>query len=383
MERLATFQIGEVVGDYRITGLLGQGGMGAVYRVEHLISQRSEAMKVLLPDLESSSELAERFIHEIRLQASLSHPNIAVLHTALRVNNQLLMVMEYLEGVSLSDIIRSSSITPGQAVDIVLQMLDALGYAHDRGIVHRDVKPSNIMVGSSGRVKLMDFGIARTLMSNMHMTQTGAALGSVFYMSPEQVRAQPVDGRSDLYSLAVTLFEMVAKRRPITGENVYATMEAQVNQPAPSPALYNSQLSPELCAVILKALEKNPVNRFQSARAFSRDLHQVREHIAQGAALANLTASMAAVSPAPSVKGSTSGNFGTTALVNFDPAGLERVRAQLAVHVGPMAKVLVQRAAKRAATWHELQKILAPEIPEGQRARAILEPAPLTLRLRS
>ena len=346
--------------------------MGAVYRVEHLISQRSEAMKVLLPDLETSSELAERFIHEIRLQASLSHPNIAVLHTALRVNNQLLMVMEYLEGVSLNEIIRTSAITPGQAIDIVLQMLDALGYAHDRGIVHRDVKPSNIMVSASGRVKLMDFGIARTVLGNMHMTQTGAALGSVFYMSPEQVKAQPVDGRSDLYSLAVTLFEMVAKRRPIVGENAYSTMEAQVNQPAPSPALYNPQLSPELCAAILKALEKNPVNRFQSAREFSRDLLQVRERIAQGAVLAGLTASMASISAPPQAKGSTSGNFGPTALVNFDPAGLERMRAQLAVHVGPMAKVLVQRAAKRATTWRELQQILAPEIPQGKEREKFL-----------
>jgi len=130
------------------------------------------------------------------------------------------------------------------------------------------------------------------------MTQAGAALGSVFYMAPEQVRAKPVDGRSDLYSLGVTLFEMVTNRRPLTGDNAYATMEAQVNQPPPSPALFNPALPPELCAAVLKALEKNPARRFQSAIEFSRELRTVRHRALQGAPpLASLTVTEPASAP--------------------------------------------------------------------------------------
>jgi serine/threonine protein kinase len=215
--------VGDILGDYRVTGILGAGGMGAVYKVQHLISERVEALKILLPDLQSNPELVERFLREIRLQASLSHPGITALHNAFRLDNQLLMVMEFVQGESLDAVLKRVRPSVWSAVDLVLQILSALAYAHGRGVVHRDIKPANVILTPEGRVKLMDFGIAR-LARDQHITQRGMAIGSLFYMSPEQVRGSDVDARSDLYSVGVLLYELMAGVRPIRGEDSYSVM---------------------------------------------------------------------------------------------------------------------------------------------------------------
>src|SRR5215469_11677352 len=202
-------QIGSTVGDYQIVGILGAGGMGKVYKVRNGISDRVEAMKVLLPDLAAQPELSDRFLREIKTQASLEHPNIAALHTALRVDNQLLMLMEFVEGVTLEQKLKEGPLPIEQAVDYISQVLSALDYAHQHGVIHRDIKPANMMLTPAGAVKLMDFGIAKGA-GDHKLTMTGTTLGSLYYMSPEQIQgAVNLDARSDLYSVGVSLYELV------------------------------------------------------------------------------------------------------------------------------------------------------------------------------
>ncbi len=173
------------MGDYEILGELGSGGMGRVYRVKNVLSDRIEAMKVLLPDLVGRQELAARFVREIKVLASLDHPNIAQLRTAITVDNQLVMIMELVEGSSLAERVERGPIAVGDALNYIDQALNALSYAHQRGVIHRDIKPANMMLTPQGVVKLMDFGITRSS-DGGGLTMTGTTLGSLSFMSPEQ-----------------------------------------------------------------------------------------------------------------------------------------------------------------------------------------------------
>jgi serine/threonine-protein kinase len=237
---------GDRLGDYAIVDVLGAGGMGQVYKVRNIISERTEAMKVLLPNLESDPDLADRFVREIKVQASLQHPNIAALHTALRVNNQLIMLIEYVEGVTIEAELRTGAIPVSKAVDYVRQVLLALSYAHAHGVVHRDIKPANMMLMPDGTVKLMDFGIAR-IAQDRRLTQTGRTVGSLYYMSPEQIQgALDLDARSDLYSLGVSLYEMVTGRRPFQGDSDYSIMAAHLSARPVPPLELDASFPPAL-----------------------------------------------------------------------------------------------------------------------------------------
>jgi serine/threonine-protein kinase len=270
------YEIGSRVGDYEVLEVLGTGGMGRVYKVRNVISDRVEAMKVVLPDLEGDAELADRFMREIKVQASLDHPNIAALHTALRLDNQLLMLMEYVEGVTIETVLRSGRIPIDKAIDYTAQVLSALSYAHARGVVHRDLKPGNMIVTPSGVVKLMDFGIAR-MAADRKLTQVGRAVGSLYYMSPEQINgAVDPDPRSDLYSLGISLYEMVTGARPFQGDSEYSIMAAHLETAPPPPIQLDPNLPAALSEIILMALEKDPAQRFQTADAFRAALLSVR-----------------------------------------------------------------------------------------------------------
>jgi serine/threonine protein kinase len=296
------FEVGDIAGDYQIIGILGAGGMGKVYKVRNTISDRVEAMKVLLPNLAEAPELADRFVREIKLLASLNHPNIAALHTALRLENQLLMIMEFVEGRSLEDRLKDGGVTIWEAVDYMSQVLSALAYAHERGVVHRDIKPANIMVCPAGEVKLMDFGIAKA-MADRRLTQTGTTLGSLYYMSPEQVRGSAeLDGRADLYSVGVALYEIVTGQRPFKGDSDYSIMVAHLQQAPVPPIQVDPTLPPSLNEIIMTAIEKEPGARFQSAQAFRGALENVKQTLAKPG---QAQARPVAPAPAPPPAGAT------------------------------------------------------------------------------
>ena len=223
------------IGDYEILGELGSGGMGRVFRVRNVISDRVEAMKVLLPDLVGRQDLAARFLREIKVLAALNHPNIAALRTALTADNQLVMIMEYVEGQSVADRLAQGPIATADAIKYIDQVLDALSYAHAQGVVHRDIKPANMMLTPGGVVKVTDFGIARSA-GDQTITVAGTTTGSLSYMSPEQVNGDATDPRSDLYSVGVSLYEMVTGERPFKADSDFAVMLAHLKQ-APRPPI--------------------------------------------------------------------------------------------------------------------------------------------------
>jgi hypothetical protein len=269
------FEVGQVAADYEILGLLGKGGMGRVYRVRNVISNRIEAMKVLLADVAAEAELGDRFVGEIRTLARLDHPNIAKFHTAFKYQNQLVMLMELVEGFTLSERSKQEPMPLDEVLSYATQTLSALSYAHQNGVIHRDIKPSNIMVTPHGVVKLMDFGIAKSTLEPL-LTRPGTTMGSMLYMSPEQVRGTTVDARSDIYSVGVLLYELTAGRRPFEAENTYAILEAQLNTNPQPPIELNQALPKPLNDIIMTALAKEPMQRFQTADAFRNALETVR-----------------------------------------------------------------------------------------------------------
>jgi serine/threonine-protein kinase len=263
--------IGQRIGDYEIVEVLGTGGMGEVYKVRNVLSERLEAMKVLLPNLAGSPELAERFLREIKLQASLDHPNIAKLYTAFRDSNRLLMVMEFVEGQAIDKLIASGPLKTRDAVEYAGQVLAALAYAHGRGVTHRDIKPANLMRTPSGTIKLLDFGIAH-MKKDPKLTQTGTTLGSLYYIAPELIQGAEPDARCDIYSLGVVLYEMVTGRKPFPGDNQYSIMAAHMEGAPVAPSHVAPWMPGPLNEVILKAIAKDPAHRFQTAEAFKSAL---------------------------------------------------------------------------------------------------------------
>src|SRR5271170_3065538 len=302
------YAVGQKLGDYEILGILGAGGMGKVYKVRNTISDRVEAMKILLPDLAGQKDLADRFLREIKVLASLNHPNIAALRTALTLDNQLVMIMEFVDGVTLSSRLHQGAIPPPLAVKYIDQVLDALSYAHKQNIIHRDIKPANMMLTPDGSVKLMDFGIARSA-SDRSLTMTGTTLGSLNYMPPEQVKGDPADNRSDLYSLGVSLYEMVTGQLPFTAESNYAMMAAHLQEVPKPPIVLRPGIPQTLNQIIVMALAKDPGQRFQSADAFRGALKSVP---AQGAA------TQAGADPRAFVPSASAGS--ATALFHETPA---------------------------------------------------------------
>ena len=269
-------ETGERVGDYEVLAKLGTGGMGRVYKVRNVISNREEAMKVLLPDFAADPELAARFMAEIRTLATLDHPGIAQLRTAFQYQNQFVMIMEFVEGATLEKLATQIRIPLDHVLDYAGQVLSALSYAHARGVTHRDIKPANIMITTHGLVKLMDFGIAKST-GDMSLTRPGTTMGSVYYMSPEQVQGDAVDARSDIYSFGITLYEILTGRKPFQADTSYTVLNAQINQ-APAPLIeVNPSIPRALNDVVLCAMAKLPAERFQTADQFRDALKKVQE----------------------------------------------------------------------------------------------------------
>ena len=360
-------EAGTILGDYEVLGQLGSGGIGEVYRVRHVISQRTEAMKLLRAD-RTGGELPQRFLREIRVLASLSHPSIARLHTAFNVDDQIAMVMEFIEGEDLHWKLHRQ--WPGRAVEgieYICQVLSALEYAHARDVIHRDIKPSNIMITPERQAKLLDFGMAFKT-ADLSVTRPGNILGSIHYMSPEQVRGERVDARSDLYSTGVTLYEIVTGYRPFDGKTEYEVMTGHLREQAKWPGDIDSAIPYGLSTILMKALAKNPDDRYQSAADFLVALTHIS--LDDAATLHTLAIQpSASSSPSDGVKPPSGSPVSKPGPVtpkssnsSLDPSILDSVSRELAAFIGPIAKVVVKRAAGRCSSVDELYSVVAAEI---------------------
>jgi len=260
---------------YEIGEALGYGGMAEVHRGRDVRLGREVAVKVLRADLARDPSFQARFRREAQAAASLNHPAIvAVYDTGEELGSQPYIVMEYVEGRTLREVLKTEGrLMPRRAMEIVADVCAALDFSHRNGIIHRDVKPGNVMISRGGAVKVMDFGIARAVADNAAtVTQTAAVIGTAQYLSPEQARGESVDARSDVYSTGVLLFELVTGTPPFTGDSPVAVAYQHVRENAPPPSTINPDVPPELDAIVLKAMAKNPANRYQSAGEMRADL---------------------------------------------------------------------------------------------------------------
>jgi len=265
---------GTQIGNYKILEKLGEGGMGVVYKAVDINLDRTVAIKALNTELTGNPELEQRFRAEAKAQANLNHTNLATLYALLIEEGRPWMVMEYIEGETFEQMVQRRGPIPGnEAIPLFRQALLGIGYAHRMGVIHRDIKPSNIMLNKQGIVKVMDFGIAKVLGAR-GMTKTGTQMGTAFYMPPEQVLNRGVDIRSDIYSLGVTLYEMLTANVPFNGDSDYQIMTDHVNAPPPLPTKFYPYIPQGLQNAVLKALEKKPDARFQTVEEFGAALEQ-------------------------------------------------------------------------------------------------------------
>ncbi len=260
--------IGQVIGTYKILEKIGEGGMGVVYKGMDIGLERAVAIKVLTPDFAHNPELIERFRAEAKAQANLNHTNITTLYAFLQSEGQCLIVMEYIEGETFEDLLVRGGKLPWQdAVALTQQALHGLGFAHRMNIIHRDIKPSNLMLTKNGVVKIMDFGIAKAL-GGTTKTRTGLQMGTPQYMSPEQIRGRQVDARADLYSLGITLYQLLSGDLPFQSDSDYELMSAHINTPPPALTDIHKEVPVGVEQCVRKALAKEPEGRFQNAEEF-------------------------------------------------------------------------------------------------------------------
>lgn len=291
--------IGRVVGNYRIAEKIGEGGMGAVYRAVDLMLEREVALKAIRPELSREPQIVERFRAEARTLARVSHPAIANVYAFFYEGEELFLALELVRGRTLSKVIETGGAIPWQrAVQLLATAMEGIEQAHRCGIVHRDLKPDNLMLTEAGTLKVMDFGIARVLGSG-HLTRTGLLVGTLRYMSPEQIRGEEVDGRADVYALGAVLYEMLTGRTPFEGTSDWAILRAQIEEIPRPPGEQVPLLPWWLDRAVLKALAKQPAERFQTVEEMRLCL--VRQAETMPSVRPALSADAAAIADLPTI----------------------------------------------------------------------------------
>src|SRR5436190_22608563 len=285
--------IGQTLHHYRIVSKLGEGGMGVVYKAHDTHLDRPVAIKVLSPDKVADPARKRRFVQEAKAASALNHPNIVTIHDVSSRNGMDFIVMEWIEGKTLGELIPPKGLRPAQALHYAVQIADALAKAHGAGILHRDLKPSNIMVTDEGRVKILDFGLAKLLdtedsspegatLSARPITQQGTVLGTAAYMSPEQAEGRKVDARSDIFSFGSVLYEMVTGRKPFAGDSRLSLLNKIVSEDPTPPSQLAAPIPPDLEKIILHCLRKDPARRYQDMADVKVALEDVEEESASG-----------------------------------------------------------------------------------------------------
>ena len=264
--------IGERIHSYEINAHLGQGGMGNVYRATDMMLGREVALKMLHPQLTVQTQFLERFKKEARVLAQLLHPNIAVIYNFIEQGGNHFMVMEYVEGTSLDELLKKYHSLPAEfVVPVFIQALEGLQHAHRKNIFHRDVKPSNLMITSDGTLKLMDFGIAKVA-GEQKMTQVNKIVGTIEFMAPELIEGKDASVASDIYSMGATLYELVSGKLPFESDTDFNLMQAILKKKPTAPDKLNDSVPKKLSDIILKAMDKNPAGRYPDARSFQQAL---------------------------------------------------------------------------------------------------------------
>ncbi len=330
----------DLIGRYKIERILGRGAMGVIYQALDPVIDRRVAIKLIRSSLiggEERDDYLERFQREARAAGRCMHPNIVAIYDFALHQGDPYLAMEFVDGVSLAEVLRERGrFAAGDAVAVILQVLDALDCAHAAGVVHRDVKPANVMLLAGNRVKMTDFGIAR--FGGSDLTQHGTTIGSPSYMSPEQCRGEEVDARSDLFSTGTVLYEMLSGERAFPGPDLTGAMYRLLNGTPPRIA----GLETALTAVLWRALAKAPDLRYASAQDMAAALRSMQR--------ADSCASATMVSPPTQSR--------------IAPAEVERAERALAAYLGPMAKILVRRALPGAGSVSILWDRLAAHIGE-------------------
>ncbi len=270
--------IGKNISQYRIIQMLGQGGMGEVYLAEDTKLNRKVALKFLPLQYVSDQDLKTRFKREAQAAAALNHPNIITIHEVSEYEGRPYMAMEFVEGGSLKDLIRAEGMSVSQVTNLAVQISEGLAKAHQAGIVHRDIKPQNILIDADGRPRICDFGLAK-LKREVVLTQTGTTLGTIAYMSPEQARGEEVDHRADIWSLGVVIYEMLAGRRPFRGDHDQAVIYAILNSQPESISEIRADAPDPLVHIVEKAIEKSPDDRYQDVDEVVSELRSLKTEL--------------------------------------------------------------------------------------------------------
>ncbi len=276
---MAVHQEGTILGGYRIISQIGKGGMATVYKARQMSMNRDVALKVLPKFHAQDPSFTQRFIQEARTIAQLEHRNILPVYDFGEEDGVTFMAMRYLDSGTLQDILSLGHLLFSDAVELMRQICAGLDYAHRQGVVHRDVKPANVMVDNEGTVYITDFGLAKVLESSSELTASGTIMGTPYYMSPEQSTGNMVDGRSDIYSAGVILYEMVTGKRPFDAETPMAVVLAHIHDPLPLPQTINPGVPIEMQRVILKAMSKEPDARYQTAKEMSDALDEAMKQL--------------------------------------------------------------------------------------------------------
>jgi eukaryotic-like serine/threonine-protein kinase len=265
--------VGDVLSDrYELEELVGSGGMSSVYRAHDRLLDRKVALKILHQQYTDDAEHVGRFRHEARTVATLSHPNIVTVIDRGEQDGRQFIVLEYVDGENVKELIQRGPVPVATALELGIGVSHGLAFAHQQGLVHRDVKPQNILLNGEGQVKVTDFGIARSLDVQHGMTQTGTVLGTSDYIAPEQAQGQQVDEHTDVYSLGVVMYELLTGEVPFPGENFVAVAMRHINEPPPAIRVRRPDVSPRLEAAVQRAMAKEARDRFSTMSAFRREL---------------------------------------------------------------------------------------------------------------